>query len=305
MATDPSNPVVTELQRNEPVVHPVRSGMRTTRILKGMSALVAIVTAVVAVLLFTLQGQTGAVAESPIAPTDTTTVPSSPTSTVPATTPPTTAVVVPTTVAPPTLAPAGGTLRPGDTGLAVVALQERLRSLGYWLGTPDGTYGGLTVQAVTAFQKVEGLDRDGIAGAGTTSALDNAARPRPASGSGDLIEVDKARQVLFVVRDGAVQWTVNVSTGTEEAYQVNGRTEVADTPVGHWEVGWAYDGVDVGELGGLYRPRYFHRDGIAVHGYHDVPAYPASHGCVRVSNAAIDWIWADSLMPIGSAVWVY
>ena len=156
-----------------------------------------------------------------------------------------------------------------------------------------------------AFQKVEGLDRDGIVGPGTAAALDHATRPSPASTSGDLIEVDKARQVLFVVRDGAVQWVLNVSTGTEEPYWVDGRTEMADTPVGHWQVAWAVDGVDVGELGGLYRPRYFHRDGIAVHGYADVPAYPASHGCVRVSNAAIDWIWADNLMPVGSPVWVY
>jgi lipoprotein-anchoring transpeptidase ErfK/SrfK len=63
--------------------------------------------------------------------------------------------------------------------------------------------------------------------------------------------------------------------------------------------------VDVGELGALYWPRYFQPDGIAVHGYGDVPAHPASHGCVRVSNAAIDWIWAENFMPIGSSVWVY
>jgi Putative peptidoglycan binding domain/L,D-transpeptidase catalytic domain len=201
--------------------------------------------------------------------------------------------------------PASETLRPGAKGDEVLALQRRLLDLGYWLGPPDGIYGGLTVQAVTAFQKVEGLERDGIAGTGTRAALDRATRPLPASTGGNLIEVDKDRQVLFVVRGGAVEWIVNVSTGTEEPYRVNGRTEMADTPVGRWTVGWAHDGLDVGELGGLYRPRYFHRDGIAVHGYHDVPAYPASHGCVRVSNAAIDWIWAEGLMPIGSDVRVY
>jgi hypothetical protein len=186
----------------------------------------------------------------------------------------------------------------------VLALQQRLRSLGYWLGNPDGTYGDLTVQAVVAFQKVQGMDRDGIAGLGTSAALDTATRPA-ATGTGDLVEVDKARQVLFVVRGGAVEWTLNTSTGTEQAYAINGRTELADTPPGQWTVTSVHDGVDVGELGALYRPRYFHPDGIAVHGYRDVPAYPASHGCVRVSNAAIDWIWAENFMPIGSSVWVY
>ena len=167
----------------------------------------------------------------------------------------------------------------------MLALQQRLRNLGYWLGTPDGTYGGLTVQAVMAFQKVEGLDA-GRHRRGRHRRRPRRRRParRPRSDSGDLIEVDKDRQVLFVVRDGRVQWALNMSTGTEEPYWVDGRTELADTPPGRWQVGWAVNGIDVGQLGGLYRPRYFHRDGIAVHGYHGVPAYPASHGCVRVSK---------------------
>ena len=41
----------------------------------------------------------------------------------------------------------------------------------------------------------------------------------------------------------------------------------------------------------LWRPRYFN-GGIAVHGSPSIPAYPASHGCARVSNAAMDMIWA-------------
>jgi lipoprotein-anchoring transpeptidase ErfK/SrfK len=30
-----------------------------------------------------------------------------------------------------------------------------------------------------------------------------------------------------------------------------------------------------------------------------------SHGCVRISNEAIDWVWAQNLDPIGTTVWVY
>jgi len=165
-------------------------------------------------------------------------------------------------------------------------------------------FGPLTEQAVTAFQKVEGLTPDGVAGPATQAALARAGRPA-SSASGDLIEVDKARQVLFVVRGGEVAWTLNVSTGTEKPYVVDGRTELADTPPGRWKVSWVVDGNDVGALGALYRPRYFHADGIAVHGYHSVPSYPASHGCVRVTETAMDWIWANDLMPLGSSVWVH
>ena len=230
-----------------------------------------------------------------------------PASTVPTTSSSTTSTTSSTTstTAPPSQ-PAGpaGTLRRGDRGPEVLDLQRRLRTLGYWLGSLNDSFGPLTEQAVTAFQKVEGMAPDGVAGPATQAALSAADRPSTAA-AGDLIEVDKERQVLFVVRSGKVAWALNVSTGTELPYRVGGRTELADTPVGRWEVAWAVDGVDVGELGALYRPRYFHADGIAVHGYHSVPAYPASHGCVRVTEAAMDWVWAENLMPVGSAVWVH
>jgi lipoprotein-anchoring transpeptidase ErfK/SrfK len=54
----------------------------------------------------------------------------------------------------------------------------------------------------------------------------------------------------------------------------------------------------------LYRPKYF-TGGVAVHGFPDVPPYAASHGCVRVTNAAMDWLWATGRTPIGRPVWVY
>ena len=42
-----------------------------------------------------------------------------------------------------------------------------------------------------------------------------------------------------------------------------------------------------------------------MHGSPSIPAYPASHGCARVSNAAMDMIWAQGVMPIGGRVTVY
>jgi hypothetical protein len=62
------------------------------------------------------------------------------------------------------------------------------------------------------------------------------------------------------------------------------------------------DEYDPGPLGVLYRPKYFIR-GVAVHGYPNVPAVPASHGCVRVTNAAMDWLWASGVMAMGTPVW--
>jgi lipoprotein-anchoring transpeptidase ErfK/SrfK len=45
--------------------------------------------------------------------------------------------------------------------------------------------------------------------------------------------------------------------------------------------------------------------GIAVHGYTSVPTYPASHGCVRVSIAAMNLLWLGGRMGIGTRVNVY
>jgi putative cell wall-binding protein len=193
----------------------------------------------------------------------------------------------------------------GDSGPAVLALQQRLTSLGYWLGTPDGSYGTLTAQAVLAFQKVEGLPRTGVYDAPTRSRLARATRPTPRVTSGDHIEVDKARQVLFVVRAGRLAWALNTSTGTERPYTYGGQTYVAHTPTGTFTISRQIDGVRESRLGTLYRPKYFTADGVAIHGSASVPAYPASHGCVRVTNAAMDWIWAENLAPLGSRVIVY
>jgi hypothetical protein len=186
-----------------------------------------------------------------------------------------------------------GVLERGDRGPSVVGLQKALDDLGYWLGSPDGTFGDLTSQAVMAFQKVEGLTPDGIAGPTTQGRLEVATRPAVAAGD-DRVEIDLSRQVLFVIRDGAVRWTINTSTGRDGL----------ETPPGHFIIEREVDGLRHAPLGDLYRPKYFHR-GYAVHGSSSVPARPASHGCARVSYAAMDLLWSRGLAVVGSEVWVY
>lgn len=193
----------------------------------------------------------------------------------------------------------------GDSGPDVLAVQQRLVDLGYWIAATDGTFGTLTVQAVMAFQKVTGLPVTGAVDPTTKAHIEAAQRPSPQSTSGTLIEVDKSRQVLFVVVDGRTQWVFNTSTGTEKPYTHEGRTYLADTPPGRWSIFREVDGERESELGILWRPKYFHGDGIAIHGSSSVPAYPASHGCVRLTYQAMDYLWSSGLAPIGRSVWVY
>ncbi len=186
----------------------------------------------------------------------------------------------------------------------MTALQQRLSALGYWLGPADGYVGNATEQAVYALQKAAGIGRDGVVGPVTSAALARGVRPQPRSTSGYVIEISLRSPLLMLVRDGALQYTLTTSTGGGYVYTYQGVTSVANTPVGHFRVYRQVDGLDVSPLGELWRPKYFY-SGYAIHGYDSVPPVPVSHGCVRVSNQAIDWMWAQGLAPIGTAVWIY
>jgi peptidoglycan hydrolase-like protein with peptidoglycan-binding domain len=207
--------------------------------------------------------------------------------------------------APSTSAPAVALpLKMGSSGPAVTQLQQRLTALGYWLGPADGRFGGLTQQAVFALQKAAGQRRTGTVTATTLKALDAGTRPVARSRSGRVIEVNLGRNLLLFVNNGHVEYTLNTSTGGGYVYYDQGERNVATTPKGHFRTYRVIDGPRISSLGLLIRPRYF-TGGYAIHGAPSVPAYPASHGCVRVTNAAIDWIWSANLDPIGTTVWIY
>lgn len=154
----------------------------------------------------------------------------------------------------------------GSRGPNVLALERRLTELHYALRGADSLYATDTLEAVIAFQKVNGLARTGRVDAGLWRRLAGATVPRPRSTLGDHIEVDKTRQLLFEVERGQVKRVVHVSTGA-----------TGNTPLGTWHVYRKVTGFDWV----LWYPMYFLR-GFAIHGYPSVPTYPASHGCVRV-----------------------
>jgi peptidoglycan hydrolase-like protein with peptidoglycan-binding domain len=180
-------------------------------------------------------------------------------------------------------------LRPGARGASVLALERRLRELRYALPRVDRYYGHDTTEAMLAFQKVAGLPWTGRVDARIWRALARAKTPRPRllRFKGAHIEVSKGRQYLMTVRNGQVTQIVHVSTGA-----------TGNTPVGSWRVyrkvtGWDWV---------LWYPMYFLR-GFAIHGYPSVPAYPASHGCVRVPMWIAPRLHAQN--PHGRLVHIY
>ena len=196
-----------------------------------------------------------------------------------------------------------GLLRQGDEGPDVEVLQLRLAQLGYRPGTPDGRFGAATASAVLAFEKAEGIERDGIAGPEVLERLEAPQAPGPQSDApGPRVEVDLDRQILFLIDAGGSVTTINVSTGSGREYETSNGTAVAYTPDGAFSIERTIDGLRKAALGTLYRPLYFYQ-GWAIHGSPNIPAYPASHGCVRTANWDQDFLW--TVLTEGSAIDIY
>jgi hypothetical protein len=152
----------------------------------------------------------------------------------------------------------------GSHGRSVRLLERELVKHHFALSRVDASFDYDTLEAIYALQKMAGLARTGSVNSATWLALARAKPPRPQL-RGSYIEVDKTKQVLYVVRNRKVTLIVPVSTGAS-----------GNTPIGVFHV---YSKVPGGAV--MYYSNYF-TGAFAIHGYVSVPPYPASHGCVRV-----------------------
>ena len=193
----------------------------------------------------------------------------------------------------PPLAWQGPELSAGNTGDEVTQMQVQLRTRGFWLNDAYGTFGETTRHALVAFQKYFGLPRTGRLDERSRFILAaQSAKVEPRKpGAGRRVEVDIARQVLLISQDGVTVWVHDVSTGKSST----------PTPRGSYKIQRQINGKRISALGQLWRPKYF-TGGYALHGSPSVPNYPASHGCVRLTNASINMIWDEDLVPIGTPV---
>lgn len=193
-------------------------------------------------------------------------------------------------------------LERGDYGPLVEHLQVRLSSAGFRPGEVDGTYGNATYQAVLAFEKLHGLERDGVFDPADWDLLDTRAWVRLRS-EPDRIEIDLEKQLLYLVKDDEVLNVVGISSGNG-GYFTNyaGRRVTATTPEGKYGFYFERNYNHRSYLGAMYKPFYFY-GGYAIHGSPSVPGYPASHGCVRVTNADMDFLRTE--LEIGMTVYLY
>jgi L,D-transpeptidase catalytic domain/Putative peptidoglycan binding domain len=179
----------------------------------------------------------------------------------------------------------------GARGPGVWLLQQRLSALRYAVPV-DGVYDEGTGQAVTAYRKMTGLERVPSTNAQLLRLLRaGAGRFRVRyPGDGRHVEANLSKQVLAEIEPGGrVRRIYTISSGKPSTPTVLGRFRVyLKTPGENSE--------------GMVDSNYFIR-GYAIHGYHEVPTYAASHGCLRVPipDAPAIYAWVQ----VGTPVDVY
>ena len=177
----------------------------------------------------------------------------------------------------------------GSRGRYVKLLEKRLDQLGYLILGVDRRYDHRTSDAVIAFNKVQRRSRVGSVDESTWRALATPKRPRPKYRKPRFhVEVDQTKQVAYFFERKRPTMIVHVSTGAGGATHDGIYTFFREIS--------GYSG------GRLYYPTYF--DGLrAIHGWPEVPTYPASHGCVRVPMWAAKWI--HDRLDLGDRIYVY
>ena len=212
------------------------------------------------------------------------------------------------------------TLTEGMVGPEVEAMQAALAALSFDPGPIDGIFGGATVRSVWAFEKIVlGTPRTEMRGIVTADIwnqmnTDVIVAPRRTPG-GTHMEVYLPEQVSVLFVDGRARVISHVSSGENiewcDVVKIDledGTTEekgicgISKTPGGVYHFERKIDGWRNAKLGRLYQPVYFNY-GIAIHGSGNVPAYPASRGCVRHPMHIAEYL--PDLIEIGDAIYVF
>ena len=185
------------------------------------------------------------------------------------------------------------TLRAGSTGLRVKGLLTALNRLKVRVPGTATTFTTACRDSVVAFQKAYRLPRTYVVDYDDWRKLDGAAPVKPRYSSPSVhVEVDKTRQILMVVRDGKVAGLIAVSTGAtgntpEGSFSIRAKSPTTRPLYGSGVLTWV-----MGFVGDF-----------AIHGYPDVPPYPASHGCIREPMWIANWVYTQSF--VGERLYVY
>ena len=208
--------------------------------------------------------------------------------------------------APAAYVPPKGTLAEGSSGAAVKALQRRLAALKYDPGAIDGHLGANTVDAIWAFQEINGVKVTGVVDAATKRALvhPKTYKSHDPRQNGNRIEVNQALEVLVLYKKDKISLISHVSTGGGYWYNCGGGECQAITPNGNYRTDDYMSGWVTVPLGAMYNPVFFISTVYAIHGDTYVPVFPDSHGCVRLPMFIANFFHTLVATP-GTEVFIY
>ena len=147
------------------------------------------------------------------------------------------------------------------------------------------------------------VDEKGLVGVAPGQAVGRVAEDDVDGSLGGEVPVDLPRQVLFLYENDMLSTILPVSSGTGKRFCAKGDCGVAVTPAGAFRVDYWGPRWRESRLGRLYNPVHiFPREGVAIHGFAEVPHQPASHGCVRIPMSAAEWL--PGKVPKGTPVYV-
>jgi len=181
-------------------------------------------------------------------------------------------------------------LKKGNSGPPVKTLNGLLNDLGY-VSSKGSRYSSATGRAVLAYRKVNNMARKEKA---TSSVFKKLAKGKGGfklkhPGAGKHVEADLSKQVLVLAKHGRVDEIYTISSGAPATPTIRGKFRFYRKDAGYNSIG-------------MYYSVYFIR-GYATHGYHSVPTYPASHGCLR--NPIPDSVHIYNWIDLGDPIYVY
>ena len=173
----------------------------------------------------------------------------------------------------------------GTAPPSVREAQQLLADLGYPAGPVDGVEGGQTRRALCAWRRLEGheVNRAGLQPEELLALRATTQLPEAPAGRGVL--VDRTCQIIALRDGGQWQRVEAASTGR------GGLPRPGDYQIRRRLAGWHTSSLYPSPRPNMYNSLFF-RGSIAIHGSGHVPTHPASAGCVRVTPATADVLFA-------------
>ena len=189
-------------------------------------------------------------------------------------------------------------------------VQKHLKALGLPVWKPSSVWTQQSLHAVCLWRDVNGnaskFAKPTAPEEASIMAMTALPTPRKALVTG--LNVNRACQTVTWVRvdkkgNRYYQVAFSVSTGKPST-----PTRKETTTITRRINGWHNSSSYPSSKPNMWRPAYINTSGEAFHGMQSdsmVKPYPASHGCVRMRHADIDYLWKYDGVKVGTKVYVY